>query len=36
MLTSIPVESLSLSAEMAWGFLTLVASLVSIFFLPRG
>jgi len=36
MYTNIPVESLAMSAEMVWGFLTLVASVVSMMFLPRG
>lgn len=36
MYSNIPIESLTMSAEMVWGFLTLIASLASMFFLPRG
>ena len=36
MYTNIPVESLSMSAELVWGFLTVVATMFSMIFAARG
>jgi len=36
MYNSIPIESLSMSAEMVWAFLTFVATVVGMIFVPRG
>lgn len=36
MYTSIPVESLTMSAEMMWAFLTVVATMFGVIFAPRG
>jgi hypothetical protein len=34
--TIVPVESLSMSAEMVWAFLTFVATMFGMIFAPRG
>lgn len=36
MYNSIPVESLTMSAEMVWAFLTFVATVFGMIFMPRG
>ena len=36
MYTSIPIESLSMSAEMVWAFLTVLATMFGMIFAPRG
>ncbi len=36
MVTNIPVESLTISAEMAWAFLTVVATMFGMLLAPRG
>jgi hypothetical protein len=36
MYTTIPIESLNLSAEMVWAFLTAVATMCGFIFAPRG
>lgn len=33
---NLPIESLTMSAELLWAFLTMVATLVGAVFVPRG
>ena len=36
MYPNLPVESLAMSVEMLWAFLTFVATVFGMFFMPRG